>query len=118
VVKRLVVRKMSVYSIVLLGGTGDGKSTCGNQICMRLGLGNCPFSESASCFSHTSKPSKAVINRFTVVDTPGLLDTGGQDEDIINLKAIVRFCQKELSHVNTFLLVVNYLRRFDHGLQV
>lgn len=107
---------MPKFVTVFIGGVGDGKSTSSNQFCARLGSKPNQFSESARGFAHTAKPKQVTVGDFIVVDTPGLLDTDGDDKDIRNLRTIVNYL-KDFRYVNSFVLVVNFLKRFDHGLQ-
>ena len=76
--------------IILLGNTGDGKSTFGNRLCgdtsMMANQG--PFRTSSdynSCTQNLSK-HKTEINgkKITVVDAPGFNDTEGRDRFVLS----------------------------------
>ena len=102
---------------MVIGRTGDGKSTLCNFMMRCLGCNKNYFSESATGDSHTHDPLCKSVNKFTIIDTPGLLDTMGIEKDTENLKKIVAI-GKEIKYVNTIVLVFNaQAPRFDSGMK-
>jgi predicted GTPase len=102
-------KKVEGLVLVLLGCTGDGKSTLGNFM---LGLPNdSGFKASAAIHSCTSKtvhitghwrgnPEEPVV---TVVDTPGFSDSRGTDSK--QRKEMVEYLKKEIGAAHVFLWV-------------
>jgi len=108
--------------LVVLGRTGDGKSAFCNlalQILSGASERSTKFLESRGAASAT----KTIMTEFvpqtnsTVMDTPGLVDTSGPEEDEANMRSIVEGI-RQIGSVNGFLLVLNIeCVRFDERMQ-
>jgi len=90
--------------VVLIGETGVGKSQLGNFIlqneCFKTGNGKNSETETLSeGYSHLDGMN------VTIVDTPGLNDTGSKDEEIMNL--IVKKFQEDNS-IDGIILVYSF----------
>ena len=90
--------------VVLIGETGVGKSQLGNFIlqneCFKIGNGKNSETEILSeGYSHLDGMN------VTIVDTPGLNDTGSKDEEIMNL--IVKKFQEDNS-IDGIILVYSF----------
>ena len=118
-IKRHPQRHMPETKVDVVGRTGDGKSALCNLITRRLGMPHDVFAGSASVSSHTHTPVQCQVDgqSLVLVDTPGLMDSGGLSKDESNITAIVNDIRGG-SYVNAFLLVINeQAPRFDAGMQ-
>ena len=118
---------MAVCNVVILGRTGDGKSTLCR--CLASCLDISPetaqvFRESSGVISHTHDPvscstdgnpgTDVGLPGTNVTDTPGLMYANGFEKRISKIVLYIR----ALSSVNAFLLVVNeQADTFDSGMQ-
>ena len=105
---------------MVIGRTGDGKSTLCHVMALRLGLPSEDmkiFKSSSGVSSHTHDPETWTSKNIRLMDTPGLMDTGGVVQDEDNIAKIVQHVSA-LGYVNGFILVVNeQAPRFDAGMQ-
>jgi len=113
----------SLPVVTLLGVTGAGKSSLGNMLA-RIGIPDAAelFRTNGGMESCTVEAKSAAITDFAdrsmiVIDTPGLADTKGRDEEF--RKKVAEFLLKhkimqESFGVNTFVMVLNgYKPRLD-----
>ena len=108
--------------LVVIGRTGDGKSAFCNlsvQILSGASEKSTKFLESKGAASATKTTLTELVRQTNtlVMDTPGLVDTSGPEEDEANMRSIVSAI-KQIGHVNGFLLVLNIeCVRFDERMQ-
>lgn len=89
----LVTNNVDSY-LIMIGRTGDGKSTFCNLFHKELNdLTTMPttFSEGSGVLSHTHHIKSLQSKDCFIVDMPGLLDTNGSQEDSQNLNHIVKY---------------------------
>ena len=113
-----IVTASGEHVMVMLGRTGDGKSTTGNLFARILEFSSSKvFEEGEGPESHTQAPKAISNGLFEIVDTPGLMDNKGAVYDEKNMIEIVKYL-KGKGKVNGFILVVNeQAPRFDDGMQ-
>eukprot|EP01083_Nonionella_stella_P176882 620174_1 len=107
--------------IIILGHTGDGKSTFCNRLCGDVSLfgDEGPFETSGNGQSCTQTHSKSMVqinaHKIVMVDTPGFGDSFGRDREHAN-----KLCKylKGCGGINNILLIRNATNvRFDEGFQ-
>lgn len=110
--------KVRKIIILVLGRTGDGKSTVCIKLVRMLGGLNHNFREGNGTDStHMHAVEKCEASDCIVNDSPGLMDSKGVEQDEKNIKLIVE-AVREQGYVTAFFLVVNeQAPRFDGGMQ-
>lgn len=108
----------SKYSIVLIGETGTGKSSFGNYL-----LGRNEFKVSAkedSCTIHTMCKTSSRNNSVEIIDTPGLSDSQGRDNELTKemIQELKSLKVKKKSDIRLILLILNFRNpRIDTPIQ-
>jgi len=102
-----------VHNIVLIGETGNGKSSLGNFI-----LGSSDFEVSDyfnSCTKDTIQKISKLDPEIGVVDTPGLQDSNGEDKQ--NYDKMLQIF-KEIKYLHFIIVVLNFQNpRFTSSIQ-
>ena len=93
----------NVHNIVLIGETGNGKSSLGNFI---LGSSEFEVSEDPdSCTKDTIQKISKLDPEVGVVDTPGLQDSNGEDKQ--NYDKMLKIFE-EIKHLHFIVVVLNF----------
>ena len=101
-----IIMSSNNLKIVLIGATGVGKSQLGNFILNKecFEVGDTMNSKTGEISEETSLIKEMNIN-VTIVDTPGLNDTGGKDKEIMD-KIVNKF--KNDNSIDGLILVYSY----------
>lgn len=103
------------FNVLFMGSTGTGKSASVNLASESLGGGPVVL-ESNGAFSYTHDITSVIVKPYRLIDSPGLLDTGGIKVDEENIEKIVTYV-KNLKKINGFFLVLNFQSvRLDDGI--
>ena len=96
-----------ITKILVLGETGNGKSTFCNYI---LGEKKCKESEKSvsETFDVTGYPcsENSKNSDILVIDTPGLADSKGRDQEVIN-KIKKRLSEEHCNGIKSIIIMVN-----------
>ena len=98
------VPKLNIQ-LLLIGKTGHGKSSLGNFLLGQKDL----FKVYDVPTSGTQDTSKSERNGLTIIDSPGLLDSGNdanKNKDVEHYKELVYFI-KSLKNLNGIIIVMN-----------
>ena len=107
-------------NVLVVGRTGDGKSTLCIQLAKHLGAQDATMfrpSATATSTAHRHGVDICTVIDISIHDTPGLMDAGGVEQDEANIRLIVEHA-RNLGYMNALVLVVNeQAPRLDDGMQ-
>ena len=91
--------------IQVFGHTGVGKSSLINTLLEYLGSEE-RANVSDDVKSVTSEVRQFAVNKYIIVDTPGVGDSSGEAVDEKNYELILE-CASSCCHINAFVIVIN-----------
>ena len=106
-------KKENIYSLLLVGETGTGKSSLGNFI---VGEEVFEVSDDAdACTKNTIRKISKLDPQISVLDTPGLQDSKGRDK--VHYDQMVKIIN-EMKHLHLIVIVLNFTNpRFTLSIQ-
>ena len=102
------------YEILLIGKTGDGKSTLGNFL---FNDGKEHFKPFDTSESGTQETVVEKVGNLTIIDTPGLLDSSNQAENAEHYKEMINLIKKRQNLKGILIIKDSNNIRFSSDIQ-